>query len=118
MHLLKECPDGVEGTELEELYKEAKFAAWPSELRSQYERYTMNQNDYGNILEEHYEDGFSAGHSVGLAEGHAEGHAEGRAEGLAEGRAETIRKMVAGGVPLEVIANSLGQQTEEIKGIL
>ena len=104
----------MEGTELEELYKEAKFAAWPSELRSQYERYTMNQNDYGNILEERYEDGFSAGHSVG----HAEGRAEGRAEGHAEGRAETIRKMVAGGIPLEVIASSLGLSIEEIKGIL
>ena len=106
MHLLKECPSGVKGTELEELYKEAKFAAWPSELRSLYERYTMNQNDYGNILEEHYEDGFSAGHSAG------------HAEGLNEGRAETIRKMVAGGVPLEIVANSLGISIEEIKEIL
>ena len=78
----------------------------------------MNQNDYGNILEEHYEDGFSAGHSVGHAEGHAEGRAEGHAEGHAEGRAETIRKMVAGGVPLEVIASSLGLSIEEIKGLL
>ena len=110
MHLLKECPSGVKGTELEELYKEAKFTAWPSELRSLYERYTMNQNDYGNILEEHYEDGFSAGHSAG--------HAEGHAEGLNEGRAETIRKMVAGGVPLEVIANSLELSIAKIKEIL
>ena len=70
----------------------------------------MNQNDYGNILEEHYEDGFSAGHSAG--------HAEGHAEGLNEGRAETIRKMVAGGVPLEMVANSLGLSIEEIKEIL
>jgi hypothetical protein len=54
----------------------------------------MNQNDYGNILEEHYEDGF------------------------AEGQAETIRKMVAGGVPLEVIANSLGLSIAEVKEIL
>lgn len=96
----------MKGTELEELYKEAKFTAWPSELRSLYERYTMNQNDYGNILEEHYEDGFSAGHSAG------------HAEGLNEGRAETIRKMVAGGVPLEMVANSLGLSIEEIKEIL
>ena len=110
MHLLKECPNGAKGTELEELYKEAKFAAWPSELRTRYEIYTMNQNDYGNILEEHYEDGFSAGHSAG--------HAEGHAEGLNEGRAETIRKMVAGGVPLEMVANSLGLSIEEIKEIL
>ena len=96
----------MKGTELEELYKEAKFAAWPSELRTRYEIYTMNQNDYGNILEEHYEDGFAAGHS------------EGRAEGRAEGQAETIRKMVAGGVPLEVIANSLGLSIAEVKEIL
>ena len=92
----------MKGTELEELYKEAKFAAWPSELRTRYEIYTMNQNDYGNILEEHYEDGFAAG----------------QAEGRAEGQAETIRKMVAGGVPLEVIANSLGLSIAEVKEIL
>lgn len=78
----------------------------------------MNQNDYGNILEEHYEDGFAAGHSEGRAEGHAEGRAEGRAEGQAEGQAETIRKMVAGGVPLEVIANSLGLSIAEVKETL
>ena len=88
----------MKGTELEELYKEAKFAAWPSELRTRYEIYTMNQNDYGNILEEHYADGFAAGQ--------------------AEGQAETIRKMVAGGVPLEVIANSLGLSIAEVKEIL
>ena len=104
----------MKGTELEELYKEAKFAAWPSELRTRYEIYTMNQNDYGNILEEHYEDGFAAGQAEGRAEGRAEGHAEGRAEG----QAETIRKMVAGGVPLEVIANSLGLSIAEVKEIL
>lgn len=74
----------------------------------------MNQNDYGNSLEERYEDGFSAGHAEGLAEGRAEGLAEGHAEG----RAETIRKMVAGGVPLEIIANSLGLSIAEIKEII
>ena len=51
-------------------------------------------------------------------EGHAQGLAEGHAEGLNEGRAETIRKMVAGGVPLEMVANSLGLSIEEIKEIL
>lgn len=38
---------------------------------------------------------------------------EGRAVGLAEGQSETIRKMIAGGIPLDAIANALGITVEE-----
>ena len=42
-----------------------------------------------------------------------EGRAVGLAEGLAEGQSETIRKMIAGGIPLDAIANALGITVEE-----
>ena len=73
MHLLKSAPIGVAGTELEELYGEAHFAAWPPEKRSLYEKSIMNRNDYENILCERYEDGFAAGIEEGREEGREEG---------------------------------------------
>ena len=49
-------------------------------------------------------------------DGIAEGHAEGLAEGLAEGRAETVRMMLAAGIPVETIADALGISVEECEG--
>lgn len=105
MHRLKERPKGVEGTELEELYKEALYAGWPAEKRKLYEKYAMNRNDYGNILEERFEDGMAAGMAKGLAEG--------LAEGVNEGKTEVIRKMLAAGIPASTIADALGITIDE-----
>ena len=105
MHRLKERPKGVEGTELEELYKEALYAGWPAEKRKLYEKYAMNRNDYGNILEERFEDGMAAGMAKGLAEG--------LAEGVNKGKTEVIRKMLAAGIPASTIADALGITIDE-----
>ncbi|MBO5616628.1 MAG: hypothetical protein J5932_11020 [Prevotella sp.] len=58
----------------------------------------------------------------GLAEGRAEGRAEGEAKGRAEERAlaqkeklESARSLIESGVPIDVIAKSLGLTSEEIK---
>ena len=69
----------------------------------------MNRNDYGNILEERFEDGMAAG----MAKGLAEGRAEGRAEGVNEGKTEVIRKMLASGIPASTIADALGITIDE-----
>lgn len=61
MHLLNQIPEGVLGTELEELYHESRCAAWPAEIRELYEQQVMNANDYGNIIEESFENGQKAG---------------------------------------------------------
>ena len=82
------------GTELEELYTEARLAAWPADVRVLYEKQTMNRNDYENILHERYGDG------------HAEGHAE--------GLAEAIKKMVASGMSHEKVAEILDMSLEEV----
>ena len=50
---------GIAGTELEVLYQEALYTAWPPDVREIYERNAMNRNDYGNILLERYEDGMA-----------------------------------------------------------
>ena len=100
MHLLKERPAGVEGTELEELYDEAHYAAWSADKRSLYERYIMNKNDYENILCEHYEDGFAAGRE------------EGRDEGREEGLVLAARNMKIQGLPLDTIMAVTGLSEE------
>ena len=41
----------------------------------------------------------------------------GRAEGLAEGRAETVKKMLAAGISVEMIANALEMSVEEIESL-
>ena len=41
---------------------------------------------------------------------------DGIAEGLAEGRAETVRMMLAAGIPVETIAGALGISAEECEG--
>ena len=97
MHLLKERPEGIEGTELEELYDEAHYAAWPAEKRMYYERYIMNRNDIENIICEHYEEGLAVG----------------REEGREEGRSQTIRQLLESGMSMELIAKALNLTQEE-----
>lgn len=105
MHLLKERPAGVEGTELEELYDEAHYAAWSADKRSLYERYIMNKNDYENILCEHYEDGFAAGRE------------EGRDEGREEGLVLAARNMKIQGLPLDTIMAVTGLSEEACEAL-
>lgn len=105
MHLLKERPAGVEGTELEELYDEAHYAAWSADKRSLYERYIMNKNDYENILCEHYEDGFAAG------------RVEGREEGREEGLVSAARNMKIQGLPLDMIMAVTGLSEEACEAL-
>ena len=98
MHLLKSAPVGVEGTELEELYGEAHFAAWPAEIRLLYEKNIMNRNDYENLLCERYEDGYAAGQD----------------EGRHEGMVLVAKNMKAKGISADVIAEVTGLSEQEI----
>ena len=57
MHLLKTSPAGIKGTELEELYTEAHYAAWSAEKRRRYEELIMNRHDYDVVLQHSYDMG-------------------------------------------------------------
>lgn len=103
MHLLKSAPIGVAGTELEELYGEAHFAAWPPEKRSLYEKSIMNRNDYENILCERYEDGFAAGIE------------EGREEGREEGLVLAAKNMIAQGLSIDMIMQVTGLSEAQLE---
>ncbi len=123
MHLLKEHPAGIDGTELEVLYYEAKLAAWKPDLRTKYERLMATELDREISME--YEKELAR--EAGLAEGRAEGIAEGRAKGIAEGLAEGIAKgefnkarqiaknLLAKGNAIEDIADATGLSIEELE---
>ena len=57
MHLLKTSPAGIKGTELEELFTEAHYAAWSAEKRRRYEELIMNRHDYDVVLQHSYDMG-------------------------------------------------------------
>ena len=59
----------------------------------------------------HYQDGFDKG----MVKGRAEGREEGRAEGRAEERIKNARSLKANGIPLDIIASSLGLSQDEIE---
>ncbi len=107
MHLLKESPDGIDGTELEELYFESKLAAWNPDLRTKYERLMGNERD--RRLDVLYEKELSR------EEGLEEGLVKGRAEGILEANRNTARNMLAKGMSITDIAEVTGLSPEEVE---
>ena len=59
--------------------------------------------------------GIAKGRAEGLAEGLAEGEKKGRAEGMKEATITNALNLKKNGVPIEIIANSLGLSIEEIQ---
>ncbi len=105
IHTLKDFPEGVNGTELEELYDEAKLAAWKPDLRTKYERLMANELDREISME--YEKQLAR----------EEGLAEGRAEGRAEWKRETAKRLLAKGMSLPEIAEVADLTIEEIQAL-
>ncbi len=105
MHLLKELPDGIDGTELEDLYYEAKLAAWKPDLRTKYERLMANELDREISME--YERQLAR--EAGLAEG--------LAEGKAEASRDNAKALKALGVDVQIIAKGTGLTVEEVNSL-
>jgi predicted transposase/invertase (TIGR01784 family) len=57
------------------------------------------------------------GRAEGKAEGMVEGRAEGRAEGETKGKLEMVKRMLLGGLEIDVISQISGMSAEEIKNI-
>ncbi len=107
MHLLKESPEGIDGTELEDLYFESELAAWDPDLRTKYDRIMGNELD--RELSYLYEIEMAREEAI------AEGRAEGKAEGKAEANQETARRMLAKGISIADISEFTGLSEEAIK---
>ena len=100
MHLLKERPAGVKGTELEELYTEAHYAAWSAEKRKRYEELIMNRHDYDVVLQHSYD--------MGIQAGIEQGREEGKEEGRVEVKADVAKRMKELGIDAETIMQVTG----------
>ena len=101
MYLLEKQPCGIEGTELEELYKEAYMAKWSPEKKDIYKVLMTKEEEIRNIMREHEEDAYNDGLAVG------------REEGREEGRVRTIRQLLESGMSVDLIAQALNLTEEE-----
>lgn len=105
MPLLQERPNALKHGVFDIIFEIGELLEMDEETRNKILENMTTERDLKNQLEYARKEG----RAVGLAEGLAEGRAEGRAEG----QSETIRKMIAGGIPLDAIANALGISVEE-----
>ena len=101
MYLLEKQPCGIEGTELEELYKEAYMAKWSPEKKDIYKVLMTKEEEMRNIMREHEEDAYNDGLAVG------------REEGREEGRVRTIRQLLESGMSVDLIVQALNLTEEE-----
>ncbi len=97
MHLLKEQPVGIEGTELEELYQEAYMARWAPDKIDKYRKLMTREDEILNSMREQREDAYR--------------------EGLEQGCRETAAKLKSLGVSEEVIAQATGLSLESVLGL-
>ena len=73
----------------------------------------MNRNDYGNILEERFEDGVA----IGVEIGREEGREEGCEVGIELGCEKVAINMIEAKMPVEQIAQLTGLSMEHIEGL-
>ncbi len=125
MHQLNDFPNGIDGTELEDLYDEAKLAAWKPDLRTKYERFMGNKHDWDVSLQYEKdlarEEGLAEGRERGLAEGREKGIElgleEGRAEGRAEANREVAKSLLQQGIDVQAIVRATGLSVEELRAL-
>ena len=94
--------NGIE--EINLLSQEAEIAKFtPEELR-EYEDSLKAYRDIKNSIETAKREGIAEGRRVGITEGRREGIAEGRAEGEAMEKKATIKRLLASGASVDIIA--------------
>ena len=105
MHEMTEIPKEFSDPLFTRLFMLAEINNFTAEEYKQYQQSLENMGEFDNIIRTTEE----------LAEqrGRELGRTEGLAEGRTEGQSDTIRKMLAGGIPAEAIAAALGITTEE-----
>lgn len=110
---LEVIPEHVDNPALEQAYKLADQFGWSQEDLEAYEYRGMRMQDERGAI--------TYAHEKGRQEGFQEGRQEGRQEGFQEGRQEatldSARKMVADGLPPEMIAKYTGLSSAEIKSL-
>ena len=104
---LLDRPKALQDRVFQKLFEQAEIARYSESERWQYFESQKEYWDNYSIM--------TTALNKGRAEGKAEGLAEGRAEGRAEEKLENARNLKANGVPVELIAKSLGLAEEEVE---
>ena len=100
MHELVSIPKEFNDPLFTRLFMLAEIHKFTPEEYILYQKSIENMSELDNVIASTAE--------VAEKRGRELGRAEGLAEGLAEGRAETVKKMLAAGISVEMIANALG----------
>ena len=100
------CPNTVEGTEVEELFRQAELAKMTEEQRISFEISVMSRNDMLNSFRETLE--------AAKEEVKAKGLAEGRVEGINS----VIKQMHTKGMSIQQIADIVEMPVDEIQTIV
>ena len=112
---LLDRPKALQDRVFQKLFEQAEIARYSESERWQYFESQQEYWDNYSIMTTALNKGRAEGKAEGLAEGRAEGRAEGLAEGRAEEKLENARNLKANGVPVELIAKSLGLAEEEVE---
>lgn len=113
MHLLKEQPSGIEGTELEELYREAYMAKWTPEKIDKYRKLMTREDEILNSMREQREDAYRDGMEQGIERGREQGREQGRKQE----RIELAGRMIAAGMDIRQIADLTGLSVDAIQEV-
>lgn len=108
------CPDVISGTEIEELFRQAELAKMTQEQRISLEVSIMSRNDMMNSFRETLEAAKEEAISIGTAQGLEQGLRQGLEQGIEKERKETVRKLMAAGFSIEVIATALELTPEKV----
>ena len=119
MATLIERPAALQEAIFQRLFEQAEIAKFN---KNELYDYRESQKEYWdwNAVTETAErkgivKGIAKGRAEGLAEGLAEGEKKGRAEGMKEATIANALNLKKNGVPIEIIANSLGLNIEEVQ---
>ena len=94
-----ERPRALQERVFKRLFEQAEIASFTPQERREYEESVKDYRDYYSTMKT----------------AHKKGKEEGRAEGRAEEKLANARNLRDNGVPVDVIAKSLGLTTEEIE---
>ena len=95
----------------------AEYAQMSREQKRQYREEMRRDWDYKNTMDYAIAQGHAQGHAQGKEEGIAEGLVKGKAEGLAEGQQAIARRMLAKGLPVDMIVELTELTEEQVRGL-
>ena len=108
MYMIKNIPTFAETPELlwddpyfASLLDEAEYAGMSGEQKAQYREAMRRDWDYKNTIDFAHDKGFE----------------EGREQGLAEGQRTIAKKLLAKGLPIELVAEGTGLPIEQVKAL-